>query len=788
MNLRRTRGRPRSQDDAGGAGPGSEPGSAETPATQRRGRPRADTSTPADGGPETSKAEDVPEPGPAGAPTRLDFSSPRSSRRRATRTADVSGDDSDGFVPAGDDSEDSNFVADVAGEDSSDDAGAVSAVDSDEPVTEPRAKRARTAAAAVPVALGAKARKPGQWREWTPKMARMASLWLGPPRGELQINPSYIDVGLEESAWAALREMHVDLGHVDIETSRPALCQHMPPGALHSDEERQAADDEVYVALADDDGVAQGEGQSLHIRPLHARRLAGQTPGWIANAAELVTSIDWAPVHPEDTGTASVDYIAVGGQGPGSAVTGAVGPMVGKRTRNPAPGHIQVWRLGAEHKSQASDLRLDMTILHNYGRCVALRWCPISVPRSRPRRSDSAPQVPAIGVLAAIFGDGVLRVCAVPDADALRQQQRAGASSTSNERLLHDASVDPVCIRWPHRSIAEMRAEQGVFTAVEWASSDLVVAGTSKGVLNAWHVGSAVRAHDGPAPVPMVSQQLHAGHIMAIGVYRGGAAPDRPFNSGRTASGFRQVSLADIQIASLGVDGRLRQTSLLFPTRLGVPLQSLSRATPALCTYWPLGTCVFSDVDKSLRQLNNRILAEPGDPWLRAMATPGEHNHAACDSGAASDEPAKWNQCFDRSARLIAPLECPTLQAAASDLHTYVAVAKSSGELFIGNVLHGDVARTFVSQYRTIHTLLSDGDSSSGGGGGGGPGARRFVYRGRQPPRPRPKGDKRPSAQYHLYLPDVAVRACAWSRNPHTSTWIASAAASGIIRIEDVAP
>ncbi|KAJ2759075.1 hypothetical protein IWQ56_005837, partial [Coemansia nantahalensis] len=414
-------------------------------------------------------------------------------------------------------------------------------------------------------------------------------------QGQPRVNTSYIDVGLDEATWAALRGLRVDRERIDVETAPGVLCAHMPLAGPHSGGSQGAVGGAVCVTMADGSGTADSE-QPLRIEPLQAQRLVGQTPGWIANAAELVMAVDWAPVAPTEAGAASVDYIAVGGLGPGS--TAATEPVMTRRVRSAVPGHIQIWRLEVDTQSQASTLRLDMAILHSFGHCTALRWCPIGTQHGA---ADGA-QVPTVGILAVAFGDGVLRVCAVPAADALRPQQTAASSG--------GAAADPVCFRWPQQSLVEVRAGKGVFTAVEWASSDVLAAGTSSGVLQAWHVGAAVRGlssagggdDDGAqgiaALVPMVSHQLHAGPILTTAVYRSGVESGLPFDDRRTADGFRQIGLADIQLITLGVDGRLRQTSLLFPTRLGAPLQSLSRPTPACCAYWPLGTCIFSDVDK----------------------------------------------------------------------------------------------------------------------------------------------------------------------------------------------
>ncbi|KAJ2325515.1 hypothetical protein IWW51_002753, partial [Coemansia sp. RSA 2702] len=424
---------------------------------------------------------------------------------------------------------------------------------------------------------------------------RRDEYWAGPCAGQQRTNPMFIDVGLDEDTWTQLRSVSVDPGSLATESDLDVVRKYLPN--LGAEEEGAVAATMLKIG-AEEPGSDDAE---LRLRPFDAQQLPEARGGFIANVDELVTSIDWALAR-DATHT---DYIATGGLGPGSAGSASMGILLSKRVREPMPGAIQLWRLesGAECACQ-----LDMVLMHEFGRCLALRWCPVSTA-----------QAGCIGILAAIFGDGHLRVCAVPEPNAIRR--RSG----------------PVYAHWPQRGLADIRAPHGVFTALDWACGDVLVAGTSRGSVIAWHMDAVLAGNT----APIVHHQLHSEDIRSISVYCVGSAPENDFNNERNASGFRRVDLADLQVLTLGIDGRFRQLLLQSPTRLNTAIEYPSRRTPAGAAYWPYGSCIYSEVDKALRLLREPVLSAPRDPWIRS--TVGiEH----ADAEAPGRQ--QWNQWLER--------------------------------------------------------------------------------------------------------------------------------------------
>ncbi|KAJ2808902.1 hypothetical protein H4R20_000547 [Coemansia guatemalensis] len=583
--------------------------------------------------------------------------------------------------------------------------------------------------------------------------AQMEVLWMGPSAsGSAEhVNPNYIDAGLELHTWSWLRSVRVDPDAVTIEPCSSAI------GRSQGGAEPENLSVSATMAGAD---------HPQNMRPLDVHRLAGPTPGWAVNTGEHVAALDWAPVAPPGNAT---DYLASAGMGPTPA--GGLGTLLARRERTPAqPGSVCLWRIATAASSPTC--QLDMQLSHTFGHCLALQWCPVGI------KPDSAtPGAAVVGVLAAAFGDGVLRVLPVPEPDSLRQHQ-ATSSLPANEG--GGLSTQPVRMRWPEVSLAELRPLKGVVTALAWAASDILVAGTSRGALMVWELSGVVRAqqhkHYGhpwpytqlsdscatpqkPNPAPIICQQLHNGPIFTVSTYIGGSSAAIPFAHGRDEQGFRRVSPTDVQIITLGADGRLRQTLLALPTRHCVPLANIVRSTTIGCAYWPLGTCLF--VEKNLRMLNN-MLESSDDPWLSR------------DSSSASATGARgWNQLSDRNSHHLLQMECPLINIGVSDMHAYLALARSDGTLVLTNLLPAGLRGTILNS-RVIYRVLSK-DSGE------------LVWLPREPAQPRPLGViKTATTLYNLFPPEIAVITAVWSRNPISAHWIASTSASGILRIEDV--
>ncbi|KAJ2646833.1 hypothetical protein IWW40_005129 [Coemansia sp. RSA 1250] len=639
------------------------------------------------------------------------------------------------------------------------------------------------------------------------KTGKKDSYWSGPSTDQRQINPAYIDYGLDESVWSELQNIRIKPQLMAVETAADTVLKHLP--------QLEGLSSDTMTLVMHSDKEPSDTDPELQLKPLNVHELPEDRAGFMANVCEYIPAIDW---RPDLSGSSSecVDYIATGSLGPKSAGSASLAIGLSKRVKDPAPGSILVWRLITSQRQQAQ-CQLDMALLHTFGHCLSVKWCPLSMATSAPESSEW----PVIGILAAIFGDGHLRAFAVPDPDVVRKDHRSalampGVNSTCQPAFLHWLSEN---------SLADIKAPHGTFTSLAWVSSDVIVAGTSRGNLMAWDIKSAIQTQFSNSqaiskdswpystsglvsqqtppnvtrqPIPFVNHMLHNGDVHDISIFCSGSALDAKFGTYRSASGFLPVEISDLQVLTVGMDGRHRQIVLLNPVRQNATVEFPSRRSSLGLCYWIYGTCVYSEADKALRMHHERIMSASYDPWIRSTAKAGRFvdfreeavKPSSAGYGVPEDSPVTWNLSQDRPSMYVNKLGCPTLAISASDMHPYVAIAKSDGELVIANFNIAWTKRSLVPHSRAIYTLqcYSNMDTPQPDAEDGDNDDVKYAYKSRSCIEKRPGGGHKLTSHYNLYMPQVSVLACAWSRNPDTFSWIASSNANGVLRIEDVAP
>ncbi|KAJ2849793.1 hypothetical protein IWW36_002378 [Coemansia brasiliensis] len=646
--------------------------------------------------------------------------------------------------------------------------------------------------------------------EMSPAIGKKDSYWSGPSEDQRLINPAYIDFGLDEAVWSDLQSIRIKSPLMAAETAADVVLKHLPQLA-------DSSSDIITLTMYSGKEPSDTDPE-LQLKPLNAHELSEDRAGFIANVGEHIPAIDWRPVLPS-TNSEFIDYIATSSLGPKTAGSASLGVALSKRVKEPGPGSILIWRL-ITAKDQRSQCQMDMALLHRFGHCLAIKWCPLSIPTSALEPSEW----PVIGILAAIFGDGHLRVLAVPEPDAVRRNHQSALAVPGA-----DPACQPAFVHWlPENSLVDIKAPHGVFTSLDWVCSDVVVAGTSRGNLMAWDIKGAIQTQFNNSqiiakgswpysisgltsqqstlhaklqqPIPIINHLLHNGDVHSISVFCSGSALDAKFDTYRSARGFLCVGISDLQVLTLGMDGRYRQIVLQTPVRQNAAIEFPSRRVPAGICYWIYGTCVYSELDKFLRMHHERIMSASYNPWIRSTAKAGRfvdfREEAVMPSsgshGVPEDAHLTWNLSQDRPSLFVNKLGCPTLDMAASDMHPYVAVAKNDGELMIANLCIAKGRRVPTPHSRVIYTLqcynnmttqqqqqdAEDGDDE----------VVKYAYRARSCIEKRPSGGPKLSWQYNLYMPQVSVLKCAWSRNPNSFSWIASSNANGILRIEDVAP
>ncbi len=125
------------------------------------------------------------------------------------------------------------------------------------------------------------------------------------------------------------------------------------------------------------------------------------------NVSGAVWGLNWAPGVPRT----SAQYLAIGTR----ATTNE--DHVVLAARKAGPGCIQLWKMPTESGALPA---LDMCILHEFGSVWDLSWCPYGGFEAKVPVADGA--LPRLGILAASFTDGSVRMFAVPHPGALREQ------------------------------------------------------------------------------------------------------------------------------------------------------------------------------------------------------------------------------------------------------------------------------------------------------------------------------------------------------------------------------
>ncbi|KAJ1814935.1 hypothetical protein LPJ56_004713, partial [Coemansia sp. RSA 2599] len=592
--------------------------------------------------------------------------------------------------------------------------------------------------------------------------------WTGPGSQDMWTDSNYIDVSLDCQTWAWLRTIQVVRAHLEA-GNRPLAA-------------RLSAQPAVAVRMLASDRRRSESNHSLwQLDVGRPRELQGNDcQGWMVNAGMPVLTVDWLPVRPAGLQDTMPDYVAAGGMAPGSDLCSCLEQTNFERDKDRTPGVIQIWRAdAASHDSPDASCRLDMVLTHSFGDCWALRWCPISIPAPAGSQRDDA--LPTLGILAAIFADGYLRVCPVPSADAMR-------AANSNDAV----SDRPIYMQWPQRSLAEIRAPRGVFTALEWVTSDVLVAGTSTGLITAWSIQAAVSAQyargfngdtaswpytwqpdlDPKSPSsgalhPMVNHQVHAGAVIALSTYATDPELVGKRRQLRTPADVRLTDPSKIQVFSSGRDGRIHQTLLSLPARHNRALLNIPGHLRCCQVSWLMSRVLYTDGDNCLR-LNYDPVILSTDPVIRSSVfqITAADGAGECAADGAADSAAS-------STGILNP-EGSLCHVSLSPFHTYLAAGTTDGTLDIQNFARIDIGRKGSPMFRRVYGLLWDRAL----------GDRGLACVGRGPVEVRSNPTKHYLTQ--IYPPHVAIQTSAWSRNPASATWIVSAGIGGIIRIDNV--
>ncbi|KAI9675818.1 MAG: hypothetical protein M1829_003243 [Trizodia sp. TS-e1964] len=259
-------------------------------------------------------------------------------------------------------------------------------------------------------------------------------------------------------------------------------------------------------------------------------RSKGKREAWILNTSGRVECIAWVPNQSHGT-----QYIALSTEMPASpepkdsspdTIPTGINPITSPAfARKPGPSNIQIWAVPAENTSENSGKpdfahppTLHTVICTDWGEVKQIKWCPFF----REKRAPIQKGAVQLGLLAAVWGDGRVRVIEV--------------------------EIQPI----PDNSNKYIKYTTAIFTAVppdsicacvDWINSSTLAVGCANGFCAIWSLMDATT--DGiRTPTPLLYEPLHPTYIVAICVCR----PSHPY-----------------KIVTSSMDGFMRLTDLQAP-------------------------------------------------------------------------------------------------------------------------------------------------------------------------------------------------------------------------------
>ncbi|KAK3834430.1 MAG: hypothetical protein JOS17DRAFT_45530 [Linnemannia elongata] len=310
--------------------------------------------------------------------------------------------------------------------------------------------------------------------------------------------------------------------------------------------------------------------QDIDMRTMTAKYMGstkrtGINDYYILNAGFSVWAMDWCPIPSHaDSPKDNVDYVAIGGFPDTAENCIARDQLYPLGKQDAHPNMIQIWSMNCNTNDQGElqgnpETYLSLCILHSYGAVLDLKWCPTG------GRMDagSSGGLTRLGILAAVFSDGTIRIFSVPEPRSLRAHLGIGTPENS--------SPEPVYIEFPE-PFATIRMGDTCFMCINWGTSERLAAGLTNGTIAVWDM-KLMLSQTKETLAEKDSEYLDPIHL-----------PQVHDVSVRCVDWLRSVNPAEVPwiLASSGYDGRIRYTDLHdiyvqidIKTILGVPMASL---------------------------------------------------------------------------------------------------------------------------------------------------------------------------------------------------------------------
>ncbi|KAI9301600.1 hypothetical protein BJ944DRAFT_1784 [Cunninghamella echinulata] len=225
--------------------------------------------------------------------------------------------------------------------------------------------------------------------------------------------------------------------------------------------------------------------------------------GHLINFGGVISGLEYIPKTTHSKDSNRQQYLSIGG------LKAPCTDFAYEGEKKSYPNAIQIWRCdlsaaaddnnnsskngnSIENQSTASStpsISLDLCILHDFGDVRELKWCPYGAyddeneenEKKGKGKDDVNQSIAKLGILAACFGDGSLRIIVVPHPNVLRRKQNIGLDKTIFLK-----------IKKPRYTISFTNS---IITTISWGGHKKLAVGTSSGYISVWNMEAAFQAN-----------------------------------------------------------------------------------------------------------------------------------------------------------------------------------------------------------------------------------------------------------------------------------------------------
>ncbi|KAG0297838.1 hypothetical protein BGZ98_000415, partial [Dissophora globulifera] len=448
---------------------------------------------------------------------------------------------------------------------------------------------------------------------------------------------------------------------------------------------------------------------------------------YILNTGFSVWAMDWCPLASDTTTDVvhDVDYVAIGGLPETAEICMTQDQIYPLGKQDAHANMIQLWSMNCRTNREGElqgepKAHLDMCILHHYGAVLDMKWCPTGC---FMEAGSEAGDISRLGILAAAFTDGTIRIFSVPDPRSLRHHLEKVVSSGTQH--------DTIYIQYPDPFVT-LRLGDVNFMSINWGTAHRLAAGVTNGTIAVWDMQTmlsqskkTLAEKDSEYLDPIFLPQVHDVCVRRVDWLRSPDPEEIPWI-----------------ISTSGYDGHTRYTDLRDPfnqidikTILGLPMASISIP-------WAEGT-VYVDIDFGAK-IDQLYLESRGFRLFNSKGT-------------------IWDFSY-------------------SDYQPFLAAAMSDGRVKLTNPAY-KAKRGFGMIQNHIYQL-QEAPSTSSKGDAGQPQEKRdqsLCYIEGEEKEYSSKTD----GFLNFYGYNVAVQKVQWSKRYSSAAWLASGSAGGLVRVDN---